>query len=250
MMSPDQLYDPAALASIGSRDNVGGPRGYKGAEIAARAPWRCPSCGFENVSRELGQGCESCHAGEGAAKHVGIDPIVRPKAKPVRTLADPILRPTDVSGDLSQAFLAWMQKAGTEIGPLAAFTAGWESARMTSPVTPKEQTDDSHNADPLARGDMVGGDLPGAVHPGSMQEGDQADPGDSSGAGAAADLPPADPESPEGFVGTAQERTLLAALIFFREQVMAQGPEEVVSGEWMTPEELDRWIAELKGPYA
>lgn len=233
----DQLYDPAALSSIGSRDNVGGPRGYKGAEVAARHPWKCPSCGEENVSRELGQGCEFCHAGEGSARHVGVDPIVRPKPKGERALLS-----TGQSGqsgqagpaDLQQAFLNWMQQAGTEIGPFAAFRAGWLAAQERGVP----------NGDPSTRAGALGGDLLGADRPAPGPAGG----GDSPGAGADdGGTVPSDPAPDAGLTGTPRSRTLLAALIFFRDQVLAQGPEEVVTGEWMPIVEVNRWIAELKG---
>lgn len=221
-----------------------GPRTYKGPEINAKSPWVCPSCGKDNTTRELSQGCEHCHAGEGAARFKGVDPIAKPKPKVVQTRAIPHL-----VSSASLDFARWVRQIDTRtwseehfdlLG--AAFEAGWQARGMTFPVTPKEQTD----ADHMDRTDVVGGDLLRVPDPGGSLQGSPAPSDDQAGA--------EDPEiqgaDGEGFIGTAQERTLLAALIFLREQVYSQQPEEVVSGEWLPTEQLDRWIAELKGPYA
>jgi hypothetical protein len=150
---------------------------------------------------------------------------------------------------LQHQFLAWIQKAGTDVGPLAAFQAGWQARGMTIPVTPdmsfpipKEQTD----ADPMVGTEMVGGDLLPVPDQGGSPQGAPTAPDDQE----RAEDPEVQGEAGEGFVGTAQDRTLLAALIFLREQVYSQQPEEETTGEWLKREELDRWIAELKGPYA
>lgn len=47
-------------------------------------------------------------------------------------------------------------------------------------------------------------------------------------------------------LGTARTRTLLAALIVFKEQVLINQPEELISGEWVGLAELDQMIAELR----
>lgn len=215
MAEHDHLYDPAALASVGTSEHVGGPRQYRGREATAKYPWKCPACGGENITRALAEGCEHCHAGEGASRHVGVDPppVKKPTSTvPVRTRTNS----TVPSGEIQQAFLDWMQQAGTDVGPFAAFRAGWE-ASVTYPVT----------------------DLSNAARV------DDGEP-DLTVVSSEATVPVEEPQwNPSG----ARARTLLAALTFFREQIVAQQPEESTTGEWLNAEGLAQWIAELKGPY-
>ena len=46
----------------------------------------------------------------------------------------------------------------------------------------------------------------------------------------------------EELEGTVESRTIVAALTFFREQVLAHSPEEVRTGEWMSTADVDRLI--------
>jgi hypothetical protein len=62
--------------------------------------------------------------------------------------------------------------------------------------------------------------------------------------------PPAPEEEPAApaagsFPGTARDRTLLAALRFFREQVVPEAAEEIGTGEWLSTADLDQWITQL-----
>jgi len=40
-------------------------------------------------------------------------------------------------------------------------------------------------------------------------------------------------------------RTIIAALLHFKDQVLADHPEEIESGEWCSPDEVDQLITEL-----
>ena len=222
----DALYDPAALSSLqGTSEHVGGPRQYRGSEASARYPWKCPACGGENLTRALAEGCEHCHAGEGASRHVGVDPPPKKREVPVpvvptvRTSTD---RTGTVSRELQRAFLAWMQQAGTDVGPLAAFSAGWE-AGMTAPVMEEREVRDA------------------------VVLVDHGEPDSTYAIGEAASSSEA--EEPQWNPSGARPRTLLAALTFFHEQIVTQQPEECSTGEWLNAEGLTQWIAELKGPY-
>lgn len=61
----------------------------------------------------------------------------------------------------------------------------------------------------------------------------------------AADDAPADTV----LTGTIQSRTIVAALQYFKDQVLAQHPEEIDTGEWAKPEDIDALIEEIRGRY-
>jgi len=46
--------------------------------------------------------------------------------------------------------------------------------------------------------------------------------------------------------GTIESRTIIAALHFFKDQVLVHGPEEVSTGEWLHARDIDALIASLK----
>lgn len=50
----------------------------------------------------------------------------------------------------------------------------------------------------------------------------------------------------EPLAGTPESRTIVAALKLFRDQILSDMPEEVRSGEWLTPQEVDRLIDRLE----
>jgi hypothetical protein len=41
-------------------------------------------------------------------------------------------------------------------------------------------------------------------------------------------------------------RTIVAALDYFKDQILSQRPEEIETGEWCSPEEVDQLIAQLQ----
>lgn len=46
--------------------------------------------------------------------------------------------------------------------------------------------------------------------------------------------------------GTVESRTLVAALTFFRDQVLDAGPEEIRTGEWLNVADVDRLIRSIQ----
>ena len=44
-----------------------------------------------------------------------------------------------------------------------------------------------------------------------------------------------------------RERTLVAALIYWRDQVLIEADDEIESGEWGSIEHVNQWITELGG---
>lgn len=219
----------AATPTPGLGDRVGGPRGYQGPEAGEKPlAWKCPACGADQVGM-LADGCSACGSGRGSARHVGVDPIVR---KPTRSTEVqeyiPPARTIDRLADLHAAFLTWIQSAGTEVGPLAAFTAGWQARGAD------HDQSDRH----ILPADSVA-DLPSPA-PAS---------GETAEAGGPGTPPPTDDEPPAFPPALKRERTLLAALTFFREQVVATPTEETISGEWMTGEEIDQLIEMMKKEY-
>lgn len=214
----------AALNKPGSSEAIGGPRGYQGSEATAIHPWKCPACGEEQIGR-LGDGCTSCGSGKGA-RHVGVDPRpVKPVAlPPQRAGATGMLTlgplPAALSPRVDAAFIAWMQQAGSEIGPLPAFRAGWDAAMQLS----------------------------GSPGGGSVNTPDAGDiPADRSLDRAVEDAGstpvPGTPFAPE----QKQVRTIIAGLTFFKDQILPESQEEVLSGEWLSADELQQVIDQLKG---
>lgn len=221
------MSEQLAIPWDGLRPLAGGPRHYVGAEIQAKVPWHCPRCGEENQG-ELGAGCASCGSG-GGAKHVGVDPIVvrrkrsevgaeeethtRPvcmEAPKVTTWAT-VDHPITLDMDASTAFVQWMQ---TQEKPtlVGAFMAGWfeQQARRVGggAQPPNEEEKDA----PMSESPIV------------------------------EDQQPLDPP----LLGTAKSRTLIAALIYFRDQVLQGQPEEIGTGEWLSATAVQEWIDVLK----
>jgi hypothetical protein len=58
----------------------------------------------------------------------------------------------------------------------------------------------------------------------------------------------AQPPRPQLDAGDAKTyRTVIAALGMFRDQILSSHPEEVETGEWLTPDEANSVIAQLQG---
>ena len=55
------------------------------------------------------------------------------------------------------------------------------------------------------------------------------------------------PTAPPPLEGSAESRTILAALQLFLDQVLRSAPEEVAEGEWLSAEETEALIRKLKG---
>ena len=218
---PEQPVDWTSV-----KPNATGPRHYQALDLGPVA-WRCPSCGEENQS-PLAAGCPHCGSGQ-PGKHVGVDPVVRPEDRR-RQLAQPArpARPIATSTPIYDAYLAWKEERQLPPMPEAtdrwlydAFRGGWEA-------------NTSHNQHEVLTLDLP---APTPVAP--------AAPLAELTPPAAVEEEPAQNDRAGSFPGTARERTLLAALTFFRNQVVPEAAEEVGSGEWMSVAEIDQWIADL-----
>lgn len=160
------------------------------AQDAPQVPqgWRCPACGDEQTGR-LEDGCAACGAGKNAAKHVGVDPVVRkgetpPPASPEAAQA--------IRDACENAFDQWAKDRpdlASRGFARAIFRAGYEAAQAQI-VTPTST-----------------------------------------------------------FSGTAETRTIVAALKLFKNQILSD-PTELESGEWLAPEAIDQLIARLERSHA
>jgi len=215
-------------------------RSYRGPETeVGPIEWACPACGEKNQT-PLAQGCGHCGSGK-PGQHVGVDPVVTPEERARRlqqegmTAVSPEQRQQQYGNRLQAttateemgAFLEWYMRAprpaDSHTLALEAFCAGWRARGLQVP-------DD--NATPRTTHRLVDPDEPLPVPPPAPSVG-----GESEGA-AAGDT--------ATFVGTAVQRTTLAALIFFRDQIYTEQPEEVTTGEWITLAHLNSEIAYLQ----
>ena len=57
---------------------------------------------------------------------------------------------------------------------------------------------------------------------------------------------PREPADPLPLTGTKESRTIIAALKFFREQILSLTPEEVHTGEWLSASEVDAYLTHLE----
>lgn len=216
--------------SLPTSDRVGGPRHYTDAPQGPVA-WRCVACGEENQS-PLAQGCPKCGSGA-PGKHVGVDPIVRPEDRARQRFQrqqETLTLPTTITAltDQQEAYEQWKRNtrlpqltSSTDMWLFDAFRAGWTAAEQYSTrVTLDLNLPALPSTAPAA---------PPASPPPAAPEEEPAQP----------------PAAAGSFPGTARDRTLLAALRFFREQVVPEAAEEISTGEWLSVADLDQWIAEL-----
>lgn len=208
------------------RPQASGSRTYQGPGLGTPPPWPCARCGEQN-SGPIEAGCTKCGGG-GGARHVGIDPIVYPKK-----VSEPDLTIRRVGSYVAltparDAFLTWIEHT-QDASPFAAFRAGWEAAqRMTDSGSPVEGTGFEGS-----QGKPVAG-----------REQDRSDAMTVGALPATSSISTGEPES--ALPGTPQSRTILAALEYFVDQVLPMREEEIASGEWMTVDQVQDLIAQLK----
>lgn len=211
-----------------------GSRTYHGPEVATRATWRCPACG-EEATTPLAEGCPACGSGK-PGQHVGVDPIVTPEER-LRLLAAQerpgkiisVQRSVQRFEEADFAFSTWVAlrpvRPPDALLPLLqeAFRAAW-TIRSNQARTPIEVPDVAHEhpADPAP----LAPDDPDLAVP----------PAVPTAAGTATPI----------IGGTAEQRTILAALIYFRDQVLPEAAEEIGSGQWLGIADVDTLIAELQ----
>ena len=200
----------------GVRAEASGPRHYTGPEVAAPALWHCPACGQENQS-PLNAGCPACGSGQ-PGRHVGVDVIVTPemrraieegmsgRAESARSLNVVDVRLPIANTDISTAFAVWWQQQ------------------------PEVVRSDAVLTDHLYRAFTAGWQARRGTERVAMPE----SPSSTTVAPLMAQT------------DTAQTRTIIAALTFFRDQVLKDAQEEIASGEWLSLAEVDALIQALK----
>lgn len=195
---------------LATSGEVGGDRHYEGAGLGAIAAWTCPACRTDNVS-VFEQGCPSCGAGK-PGYHKGIDPPPAPAGnEDLRILASDTVRAW--AGSDTAAFRA--VKGDLDRGiEIYSYGDEWAAA---------------HPGASIAEAFVAGYYLMRQRHDAQTLH-----------------APPvtADVESlaPAGKT----RRTILAALRLFRDQVLAQSPDEIESGEWCSVEEVEAVIQQLE----
>lgn len=172
---------------------------YQGPEARANYPWKCPSCGAENVG-VLEEGCAVC--GSGSSRPYKVEVAAPPPAP--RRAESPAFQA--VKADLArglevqEAALAWIA-ANPRASLVDAFVAGYQTAKAEAMRTA------------------------------------------TAAAATAADASPTgETYSPEG----RKPRTIVAALEYFRDQILPTAGEEIAIGMWSSIEEVDQMIAAFK----
>ena len=121
----------------------------------------------------------------------------------------------------------------------ASCGAGRPGRRAPEPATPPP-------APPAPPPDIAQGDVATAWalrHPAAtVEDAYRAGYLDGVRAARAAQAPPPETLAPEGKVN----RTLIAALAFFRDQILLGNPEEIQTGEWMSAQEVTQLIETLQ----
>jgi hypothetical protein len=187
---------------------VGGPRQYDGPAITGWLPWKCPACGVDNVGL-ISAGCTSCGSGSAQPRHVGQAP---PLEEPVM-----IHKPRTVgpSADADLHLVAPMVSPDPAENAIAhTWAAAWFAHHPTATGFD---------------GFIAGYQL--AFHQ-SLARTMAAPP-------VTADVIPLNPK------GKAS-RTIVAALQFFRDQILGQAAEEIASGEWCSAAEVDALVRSIQ----
>jgi hypothetical protein len=222
-MTPEPEVDWTGIKPVAA-----GPRTYTGPEVEAKAIWKCPACGSENTTA-LQEGCPSCGSGK-PGRHVGVDKVItaEERARLLATAGPPaapfkwVTAPPQplATGSCDEAFAIWAEtqqlRAAAVISSYPAFKAGWEAR------------------DGMADSDRT---VP-SPEPVRAPELPETRPTDG---GPGAEGPPVEDE-PADFRGTAEQRTILAALIYFRDQVLPEAAEEVGTGQWLSLADVNRLI--------
>lgn len=226
---------PGAMAPAGASDFVSAGL-HPTESLGAFGGWKCPRCLQENTGRfELG--CAFCPAGrpgqqgqqapplrglpevaEGPARRDGIDqPIERLPTDP------PVSPRTDAT--IAEA--------------VAAFEA-WLDQRLA--LTPADRHGELRRLDGLLRDCWIAAWFDGYTRVRGWQPAAVlADPARVDGGAAPLDA---------GFLDVAKpalRRTLIAALNHFVDTVLAESPDEIASGLWLSRDETQQLIQRLEG---
>lgn len=176
---------------------------------APHAPslWKCPACDAQNAG-PLEQGCTKCFSGQPGRKA----DVERQAAVPDLPLVDDAVVRGAAGGDLSERVQALQGQDARD----AAFLAWFRPFRGKLG----------------AEGEQI---IYAAFVAGAQWVEGRVVNGTTAGSGAADTL-----------VGTAKERTIIAALRLFVEQILSQRPEEVATGEWLSAEETLAVVKEME----
>lgn len=190
---------------------VGGSRHYDGGGLGPIGVWHCPTCGEDNAG-PMAEGCAVCGAGR-PGRHIGVPPPQAPTA-----LADDDL-PRVSEREPDDPTYQQPRPRPVEERDIAT-----EWAREHSDVTVEQ----AYRA----------GFLEGVRR--ARQEFDQF---------LAQKAAQQQPERPlAGYVADDMiQRTIVAALELFRDQVLTGDPEETTTGEWLTAHQVTALIAQMKG---
>jgi hypothetical protein len=212
------------MAEVGSRSFYGGEPlmgatggeistgKYDGPEAHEHAPWKCPACGVQNEG-PIPLGCVHCGSGK-PGRHIGQPPPPEVERRPGSGRLHG--RPLDDNGAIQ-----WDPPPAAGIGtpaelhPAYAIACAW--------------AEQHHLTDP-AGAFLAGYDF-------ALRLSKRA-----------ADLEAEQTPAPVETLAphTKAQRTIIAALEIFKDQILSQGPEEITSGEWCSASEVDELIARLQ----
>jgi hypothetical protein len=186
---------------------------YDGPEAHARAPWKCPACGVQNEGI-LAQGCVHCGAGK-PGYHVGLPP------------PDPALKNTPafqaVQADLARGVELLQQAAGDVV---RYHFLAWLKPRVAEDGNPWGVEKHEQLLEEAFRAGWIAGAQ-------NQAHRTMAAPP------VTVDVATLAPEAKA-------QRTIIAALQIFKDQILSQGPEEISTGEWMSIAEVDALITTLE----
>jgi hypothetical protein len=178
---------------------------YEGPEAHATAPWKCPACGVQNEGR-LELGCVHCGSGK-PGRHIGLPTKESPAFKAVKADMARGLEALDAArlSTISQALERTLYEVWRDSQTDKAFAVTENQAYLEAAFVAGYR---AAQRQILITAPPVTADV--------------------------------DELAPEGKV----RRTILAALAFFKDQVLSNAESEIASGEWLSVEECERLIAQ------
>lgn len=186
---------------------VGGSRHYDGGGLGQVAAWDCPRCGAENMG-PLAQGCTACGSGA-PGRHVGTPP---PPAPPAPTTGD----------EAWDAFEAEATRPRPEPeGP--SYNGAVRQGDIA--INWAERHPEATVEEAYRQGYLEG-----------VRQAREAQQRQADTVGRPLTY------APDHIIN----RTIVAALSLFRDQVLAGEPEETTTGEWLTQHQVTALIAQIE----
>jgi hypothetical protein len=179
---------------------------YDGPEAHEHAPWKCPACGVTNEG-ELKFGCVHCGSGK-PGRHVGQPPAAEVERRPGSGRLHG--RPLDDNGAI-------------EFDPPPAQIPPTDVLQAIAHLSHAWAETNEHAT--LAEAFQAGYRM-------ALQQTMKAAP-------VTVDVRELAPH-------TKAQRTIIAALEIFKDQILSQEPEEIASGEWMSVYEVDQLLVTLR----